>query len=249
MTSRALNAVIIEDEIESVQLLMTLLNSTGLATVTGYTTDPEDALQLVRSKKPDILFLDIRMPGKSGFDLLDDIRKSGSACPFVVFTTAYDDFAIKAFEYAAFDYLLKPVDPKRLGDTLRRCREMHENKLSQPHDELISTYRKLLFKNNSGMIFIDPDEILFVEAEGNYSVFNLISGKKEIITILIGKVEEQLPSDKFFRISRSFIINLKFLKKVNTRPLQCILSHNGNDYKCDISREKISELSGMIRSN
>lgn len=245
--NKLLKAMIIEDEVESVQLLTTLVQSTGLAVVDAYTSNPDEATSLISECKPDIVFLDIKMPGKSGFDILDDLRKSNSFYPYIVFTTAYDDFAVKAFEYTAFDYLLKPVDSARLSECLKRCQRNIEKNMVQPHDELIKTYKKLLFKNSSGIIFIDPEEILFIEAEGNYSVFNLVSGRKETITILIGKVEDHLPADRFFRVNRSFIINLRFLKKVNTRPLQCILSSDGVDYKCDISRDKISELTEKMR--
>jgi two-component system LytT family response regulator len=243
-----LRSVIIEDEEESLQLLQSLILRDGRAEVTGSTSDPSQAVDLILSSCPDIVFLDIKMPGKSGFEILDDLRKIKSVHQYVVFTTAYNEFAIKAFEYAAFDYLLKPIEPKRLADTILRGIEARESGSRQKTDILLSTFRKLMFRNQSGILFIDQDEIVYVEASGNYSVFHLCNNKTETITLILGKVEEQLPEQNFFRISRSFIINLSFIKRLNTKQLNCTLAKNGFEFKCDISRERIHDLVERIKA-
>jgi two-component system LytT family response regulator len=242
MNSKSLRAVIVEDEEESLTLLQKLLISNGMVDIAGSTTDPFKAVDLVISADPDILFLDIKMPGKSGFDILDDLRKIGSVNSYVVFTTAYDEYALRAFEYAVFDYLLKPVDPQRLHETILRCNESKINGIVQKSDVLLESYRKLMFRNISGIVFFDPDEIVYIAASGNYSVFHLSNNRSETVTSLLGKVEDQLSQEKFFRISRSFIINLDFLKKINTKQLQCILIKNGFEFKCEISRDRIGDL-------
>jgi len=249
MKTDLLKAVIIEDEEESLQLLDNLIIGSGLAVVAGSATDPGKAVELIIKVNPDIVFLDIRMPGKSGFDILDDLQKIRLLNPYIVFTTAYDEFAVRAFDYAAFDYLLKPVDNSRLVSTLQRCIDSRHAGLNQQPELLLNTYRKLQFRNNSGIVFIDPADIVFVEASGNYSVFHLSSTRAETITILLGKVEDQLPAETFFRISRSSIINLNFLKKINTRLSHCILVQNGKEFKCDISRERISDLAERMKSH
>ncbi len=242
MKNKILTAVIIEDEEESLDLLQNLLKADGLADIVGSTSDPEKAVDLIVSVNPDLLFLDIKMPGKSGFDVLDDLRKIRSVNPYIVFTTAYNEFAIKAFEYAAFDYLLKPVEPQRLRDTIFRCIDSRKAGIVQKPEMLLESYKKLMFKNISGIVFIDPVEIVYIEASGNYSVFHLVNNRTDTVTSLLGKVEDQLPQEKFFRISRSFIVNLDFLKKINTKQLQCILFKNGIEFKCNISRDRIGEL-------
>jgi two-component system, LytTR family, response regulator len=242
MTTKPLRSVIIEDEEESLYLLHNLIIANGLAIVAGSAMQPEEAVNLIVSLNPDIVFLDIKMPGKSGFDILEETRKYKSINPYIVFTTAYDEYALKGFEYAAFDYLLKPVEPKRLADTLLRCMTSRQIGNTQQPDLLLSSYRKLQFRNISGIVFIDPSEIVYIEAQGNYSVFYLSNNKTETVTILLGKVEEQLPTEIFYRLGRSYIINLGYLKKVNTKQLQCILVKNGNEFKCDISRDKICGL-------
>ena len=120
MNNKPVKTVIIEDEPEALELFIVLLEATGLAEATAYTTNPFNAIELVTRHNPDILFLDIQMPGMTGFDILNELKSKSNISPHVVFTTAHDEYAIKAFEYAAFDYLLKPIDPDRLMETLKR---------------------------------------------------------------------------------------------------------------------------------
>ena len=243
-----LRTVIIEDEEESLLLLHNLILRDGRAEVAGSASDPSQAIDLIISLEPEIVFLDIKMPGKSGFDILDDLRKIRSVQPYVVFTTAFNEFAIKAFEYAAFDYLLKPIEPKRLAETISRGIEARHSGFRQKSDILLSTFRKLMFRNQSGILFIDQDEIIYVEASGNYSIFHLGNNKTETITMILGKVEDQLPEQNFFRISRSFIINLSFIKRLNTKQMNCTLAKNGVEFKCEISRERIHDLVEKIKT-
>ena len=241
-------AVIIEDEPEALNLLQSLLTVKGLARVTGSATDPFQAVGLISSLNPDIVFLDIKMPGKSGFDILDELNSKNIDHPFIVFTTAYDEYAIRAFEYAAFDYLLKPVEPGRLSETVQRCRERDIQKEKQKSLLLAESHKKLLFRNVSGFVIIEPDDIVYIEADGNYSIFHLESDKTETVTSLLHKIEDQLPGMKFFRISRSAIINTAFLKKINTRQLQCLLVKDQTEFRVDISREKINELIEIMKN-
>jgi two-component system LytT family response regulator len=242
MFNTNLRAVIIEDESESLQLLSNLIVANGHAIVAGSTSDPQKAINLIVTTKPDILFLDIKMPGKSGFEILDELRQLKSVNPYVIFTTAFDEFAIKAFEYAAFDYLLKPVEPQRLNESILRCIDSNSTGTFQKTEILLDSYKKLMFRSSTGVVFIDPADIIYIEAAGNYSVFHLNCNKTETVTVLLGKIEDMLTDDKFFRISRSFIINTGCLKKIDSKRLKCILSTNGTDVKCEISRDHISGL-------
>lgn len=235
-------AIIIEDEPRSLQLLKNLLLANGKADVIGETTDPNKAVDLITQINPDIVFLDIHMPGMSGFQVLDILKDIKSVHPYIVFITAYDEFAIKAFEYAAFDYLLKPVEPVRLNDTISRCLESMKTGHNQAANVLLDSLKKLSFRNSSGIIFIDPLEIICIEASGNYSTFHMSGNKKETVTMLLGKIQEKLDEKIFYRISRSYIINLKCLKKINSRKLRCILSDNDREIQCEISRDRIADL-------
>jgi len=137
MKNVTLTAVIIEDEHESLQLLESLIKADGTARIIGTTSDPYDALNLIIKLDPDIVFLDVKMPGRNGFEILDKLIKVKSRNPYIIFTTAYDEFAVRAFEYAAFDYLLKPVEPDRLASTIMRCREAKLSGSSQKAELLI----------------------------------------------------------------------------------------------------------------
>ena len=241
-------AVIIEDEPESLNLLVKLIGDSGLLKVAGMTTDPSAAEDLICSMKPDLVFLDIRMPGKDGFQIIDDLRRRNEKLPYFVFTTAFDEFAIKAFEYAAFDYLLKPIDPDRLAGTIRRFMERSVSGEKQNNELLFDSFKKLIFKNASGIVVIDPAEVIHVKADGNYSIFVLTDEKIETVTSLLHKVESQLPPEKFFRVSRSAIINLDYLKRINTRQQYCLLRKDRAEYRIDISHDRIKELIELMRT-
>ncbi|MBK9391985.1 MAG: response regulator transcription factor [Bacteroidetes bacterium] len=217
MGNAKLTAVIIEDEQKSLDLLSDLITSNGSARVTGFTTNPDKAVDLISKLKPDIVFLDIRMPGKSGFEIVDELSEVKDIAPVIVFTTAFDEFAVRAFEYAAFDYLLKPIDPERLAITMKRCITLQQTGSVQKPEILKEVLNKLIYRNVSGILIIDPTELVYVEAAGNYSSFQLSDGRKETVTMSLGKVEEQLDPVFFFRTGRTFIINLRFLKKINSK--------------------------------
>jgi two-component system, LytTR family, response regulator len=144
MKNDILTAVIIEDERESLQLLEGLITSNGNARVTGSTSNPLDAVDLITSLNPDIVFLDVKMPVRNGFDVLDDLSRVKSVNARIVFTTAYDEFAVRAFEYAAFDYLLKPIEPERLAATLERCIANGKEPPGQKPDVLLDIQKKLV---------------------------------------------------------------------------------------------------------
>ena len=249
MGGTKLKAVIIEDEQKSLELLRDLINSNGSVKIVGFTTNPGEAIDLINRLKPDVLFLDIRMPGINGFEILDGLSELKSVAPVVVFTTAFDEFAVRAFEYAAFDYLLKPIDPERLAKTLERCIAIKQSGTDQKPHLLKEALNKLIYRNVSGIVIIDPSELVFVEAAGNYSSFRLSDGRNETVTVSLGKVEEQLDPLYFFRTGRTFVINLRFLKKINSKKRECILHSNGKDFKCDISHDKIKILLDRLKSN
>jgi two-component system LytT family response regulator len=248
MNNQVLKAAIVEDEMESLDLLKNLIDSTGKARVVGSTNNPEEAVALISTLEPDIVFLDIKMPGKSGFEILNDLWKLNRVNPYIVFTTAYDEFAVKAFEYAAYDYLLKPIDPYRLSQTIIRCSFQKRDGAGHKSDLPGDLMKKLIYRNVSGIVIIDPSEVVLVEAAGNYSCFHLCDGKKETVSISLGKIEEQLTTDGFFRTGRTFIINLKYLKKITSKRRECVLHSSGRDYKCEISYDKIKILLDRLKN-
>ena len=249
MDNPKIRAIIIEDEPEALDLLTGLLEATGMATVTASTTDPSEAIDLIVMHEPDMLFLDIRMPGMSGFDILNELNSLGTVNPHVVFTTAHDEYAIKAFDYAAFDYLLKPIDPDRLKATLIRYNSGNGRKPeTDRHKPLFNNERILIFRGVTGVTFIDTDDVVFITADGNYSSFHFSSGRMETVTALIGNVEMHL-GKQFFRTGRSCIINTAYLSRIDMKQMTCVFIRGEKEYRCEISRDKVKSLMDYMKNS
>lgn len=255
MDQQKIKAMIVEDEPEALDLLSGLLESTGLATVVASTTDPQKAVDLLLLHEPDMLFLDIRMPGRSGFDILNEMNSQTALNPHVVFTTAHDEYAIKAFDYAAFDYLLKPIDPDRLLETLRRHNSNISGNGSGPgrkgdtgrQQPVYNNEKMLIFRGVTGVTFIDTDDVLYIMADGNYSSFHFISGRVETVTALIGNVEMHL-GKQFFRTGRSCIVNTSYLARIDMKQMSCVFILGEKEYRCEISRDKVKLLMDHMKN-
>ncbi len=242
MNDPLIRAIIVDDEQQAIDLLVNLLKGIDGVEIVGVTAHPASAADMVIRFHPDILFLDVKMPGLSGFDILNELSRQRYFDTLVVFTTAYDEFALKAFEYSAFDYLMKPIDPTRLQETITRYRTRNLNLYAQRIDKLLSAVKKVSFSTVSGVIFIDPGDVVFIQAEGNYTVFYFWAGRKETVTLNLGNVERMLDSRVFHRADRSTIINLTCLKKVSTSKHTCLFEKNGEELSCVIAREKVNDL-------
>jgi two-component system LytT family response regulator len=246
MNTNLIQTVIIEDEPKALELLSGLIEATGMAEVVAATTDPFQATDLLIRHEPDMVFLDIRMPGMSGFDILNELKNLNTVMPHVVFTTAHDEYAIKAFDYAAFDYLLKPIDPDRLLETLTRFSSNNRKDAPERTQALIENNKILIFRGVTGVTFIDTDDVICITADGNYSIFHFITGRVETVTSLIGTVE-MLLGRHFFRTGRSCIINTAFLVRIDMKQLQCVLIKGEKEFRCDISREKVRQLMEHVK--
>jgi len=241
MDRKTIETVVVEDEQQALDLLSGLVEATGMARVVAATTDPYEAVGLITLYKPDILFLDIQMPGMSGFDILNELRRIENVDPHVVFTTAHDEYAITAFDYAAFDYLLKPIDPDRLRETFQRFVRDGNKTTTAPADNMLKNERVLVFRGITGVSFIDTKEVVYITADGNYSNFHFISGRIETATVLLGTLEAHL-GQQFFRTGRSCIINTTFLIRIDIKQLQCIFIKDEKEFRCEITRDKVKLL-------
>lgn len=187
-----------------------------------------EALQILQTQPADVLFLDVNMPGMGGFELLGRLEDQDPE-PLVVFVTAYDDHAVRAFEACALDYLLKPFSPERLAKTLSRVRS--RMKLRKPESEVAgrmadsvtsSGSQRFVVRNGGRVAFIETEEIDWVEAAGNYAILH-VGGKNHMIRGTMSALEAQLPSERFMRMSRSAIVNLTRIQSLET-------SSNGGDF-------------------
>lgn len=190
--------------------------------VIGECADGRAALQFLQDEPADVLFLDINMPGMDGFELLDRLHQEPE--PLVVFVTAYDEHAVRAFEACALDYLLKPFSPERLAKALLRVRERMISREPEPNSahrsmEVLASTSGLRFIVRSGgrVSFVDTEEIDWVEAAGNYAIFH-VGERSHMIRETMSALETQLPSDRFMRLSRSAIVNLTRIQALESSP-------------------------------
>ncbi len=210
--------LIIDDEKLARELLTEFLESFPEIELIGEAGNGTDGVALIDKLKPDLIFLDVQMPGMTGFEVLDEIDHE----PYVIFTTAYDQYAIQAFEKNAVDYLLKPLDAERfrvaVGRALKR-KKMEEGNLEDLLGSLRpvrdrSTYESHIFVQKSEKLFSLPvEEILHLEASGDYTIITTKSDQF-VSSSGIGKLEEIMNPDKFIRVHRSTIVNINFLKEI-----------------------------------
>ena len=200
-----MKAMIIDDEPPARRELRRLLADFTWVEIVGEAGNVEQAAKMVESLAPELLFLDIKMPGGSGFDLLDRLEH----LPEVIFTTAHDEHAVRAFEVDALDYLLKPIDPARLAESLTRVKSAHAARTPQP-DAVLD---QIFVRDGSRCWFVPLREVRLLSSEGNY--IRLSWGKTQpLLGRALVALEQRLDPNRFFRANRRQIINLDFIEIV-----------------------------------
>jgi len=209
--------LIIDDEKLARELLHEYLEGYPEIEIIGECAKGNEAVEKINKLKPDLIFLDVQMPGMNGFDVLEEIDHE----PYVIFTTAYDQYAIKAFEKNAVDYLLKPLDEERFRIAVNRAlkRKTADN---GSLEELLRSIKSDRGKNFESHIFVQKseklfnlpvEEIVYLEASGDYTVITT-KNDQFVSSSGIGKLEEIMDPDTFIRVHRSTIINLNCLKEI-----------------------------------
>ncbi|MGB0837258.1 MAG: LytR/AlgR family response regulator transcription factor [Flavobacteriaceae bacterium] len=183
--------------------------------IVGRVTSVRQALEILKENEVDLVFLDINMPEQSGFDLIETL---GSAVEFeIIFTTAYDQFAIQAIKNNALDYLLKPINPNEFYGAIQRYQDRHakgfNDKLNRLLQEVHSPPRRFKVHSVDGIEFVDYDDILYFSADGSYSKVHLKGGPIKSLTKNLKALEIEVPPNLFFRIHKSYLVNLKEVKK------------------------------------
>jgi two-component system, LytTR family, response regulator len=192
--------------------------------IIGECTNGQEAISAITELQPDLVFLDVQMPEKDGFNVLNSINESRQNLPTIIFVTAYDQFAIRAFEVNAFDYLLKPFSMERLEKTLARAKkQIYKQDILTADERLLDLLtglkeetkflKRIAVKEKGKIIFVPTDEIDFIEAQGNY--LQLDMGKySHLIRMRLHLLEQKLDASKFVRIHRSTIINIDRVKEM-----------------------------------
>jgi two-component system, LytTR family, response regulator len=236
-----MKAIIVDDERLARVSMRKLLASHPEIEIAGEASSCEEAARLIRYNNPRLIFLDIQLGGETGFDLLEIISSSIK----VIFVTAFDNYAIRAFEVNAIDYLLKPVNPERLKEAIGRVirkdkEEVNERKIFKYTDNIFVRL------NNSSSKFIRISSITHIESAGNYSKLYTAEGKHPLVLKTLKQWQEELPTENFVRIHRSTIVNLECVErfeKLSDSPRKAYLKNFSGPL--EISRRYARKLRSM----
>ena len=210
-----MRALVIDDERLARKELINLLNQLETVEVVGEAVNVEDAKEKIDQLQPDVIFLDIQMPEKTGFDLLEELDN----LPHVIFTTAYDEYALKAFQVNALDYLLKPIEPKRLEDAVLKLQGKMEGIAKREEQEGLGNQKKLTLedqvfvKDGDRCWFVRLSNVRLFESDGNY-IKVYFDNFKPMIHKSLNALDERLDEKSFFRASRKHIINLGWVEAI-----------------------------------
>ena len=243
-----MKALLIDDERLARNELRRLLENFPKINIVGEAANADEGLQMIEELQPDILFLDIQMPGKTGFELLQAIE---GHVPEVVFTTAYDEYAIKAFEYNALDYLLKPIELHRLSEAIQKVEE--ELDQQQARQEAAKEGVKVLGENDQVFVkdgekcwFVKLGKVRLFESMGNY-VRLYFDDQKPLVLKSLNALEDRLDPKVFFRANRKHIINLQYIAKIEpwfSGGLQVTIRESGD--KIEISRRQAIRFKELL---
>lgn len=205
-----MKTIIVEDEMLLVKSLKKILAThCPFIEVVGVVDSVKKGTLLIAEKKPDLLLMDIELIDGNAFNLLDNLKTLNH--PFkIIFITAYNEFAIKAFKYSAINYLLKPINPLELVETLRKLQTASNTNI----EVLQSNYKKLsklLLKTHKGIHIVEIKDIMYCKSEGNYTTFYLKNNQQIVITKPIKHYEELLSNKEFYRVHQSYLININYV--------------------------------------
>lgn len=224
-----LKCLIVDDELPAQKVLAGLLTEyCPTVTIVGIASSAEEARQFLRSQSIDLLFLDVNMPNENGFDLLNSIEQEGVT---VVFVTGNQEYALRALKASAADFLLKPVDIDELKLAVKKVSALHNLRVQnvQLNTDYINSVNiladnlrnqqqisRITLHHLQGFKIISISDIVYLEADGNYTIFHMQDGEKIVVSRGMGEYEQLLPDDIYIRTHKSFIINLHFLKEYST---------------------------------
>lgn len=251
MISKKISTIIIDDETGGRDVMQALLEEIPEVQLVAVCDGADSGLESILRLNPELVFLDVQMPVKSGIDVTRELIIQGVKTT-VVFVTAYEKYPIQAIKLAAFDFLLKPVDPDELHEVIRKYQSkkllhLQENKLDSLLKQL-NHVNRIRLNTRSGFTLVDPSEIIYIQADGNYSEIILSAQKKEIVTQHLGALVELLAEENFIRASRSCLINVAYLRKVDRKSRECRLERGGETFSLSISRNLIANFDRILNN-
>jgi two-component system LytT family response regulator len=243
-----MKAIIIDDERLARTELRKLLQDFPEIEIVDEASNADEGIQKIENHNPDLVFLDIQMPGKTGFDMLSELDHA----PQVIFTTAYDEYALKAFEVNALDYLLKPVEPRRLADAVEKLRRSSHNggngERTNHHfdaNSILGESDQVFVKDGERCWFVKLGEVRLFESVGNYAkVF--FANNKPLILKSLNALEERLDDKVFFRANRKHIVNLRMIEKIEPYFNGGLLLELKGGEKIEVSRRQTVKFKEMM---
>lgn len=237
-----MKTIVIDDERLARKELISLLSDYKYITVVDEAVNVDDAYEKIKKHSPDLLFLDIQMPGKTGFELLEML----DSVPEVIFTTAYDEYALKAFEVNAFDYLLKPIQTERLGKSLSKLlKKENEQSDNFRQNKRLGVNDQVFVKDGEKCWFVRLSDVRLFESEGNY-IKVYFGNVKPMIHKSLNALEEKLDDRMFFRASRKHVINLSWVEGIEPWFNGGFMVKLKGGEKVEVSRRQAAKFKDMM---
>ncbi len=234
MNNKKITCILIDDEKDALDGFEILLQNIGSVEIIAKIQNSEFAAKQAAELKPDVVFLDIDMPVKNGFEVLEDVNKLKINTQ-VVFVTAYNQYILKALRNSAFDYLTKPIDRLELKNVVNR---LIENKDKNEIEKITSSLNMLKIPVNYGCIFLRKEDIIYFEADSNYTKIHAVEST-ELSSQNLGKFEKMFENENFIKISKSIIINVTYLYKFDKKNKKAILRNKDKNYELKVSRRNL----------
>lgn len=237
-----MKVLIIDDERLARKELGNLLAEYKDIEVLGEAANADEAEEMIDKLDPDLIFLDIQMPGRTGFELLETLEKT----PKVIFTTAYDEYALKAFEFNALDYLLKPIEPKRLTESINKIRkEVEAQEQQQKKSNQLTVNDQVFVKDGDSCWFVKLKDVRLFESDGNY-IKVYFDKNKPMIHKSLNALDEKLDNKHFFRVSRKHIINLEWIDEIETWFNGGLMVKLKGGDKVEVSRRQATKFKDLM---
>jgi two-component system LytT family response regulator len=238
-----MRVLIIDDERLARKELKSLLNDFTEVEVIGEAVNADEAIEKIRETNPDLIFLDIQMPGKTGFEMLEELERT----PKIIFTTAYDQFALKAFDVNALDYLLKPIEADRLEEALTKIKRDNDETVptALPSSGKLTASDQVFVKDGEKCWFVRLENVRLFESDGNY-IKVYFDTFRPMIHKSLNALDEKLDNRAFFRASRKHIINLGWVEKIEPWFNGGLMVELKGGDKVEVSRRQASRFKEMM---
>jgi two-component system LytT family response regulator len=248
MKENKYKVIIVDDEEPARRNLINALTKHNDFETIAQTSDVKEALSTICINKPDLVFLDIKMPEQDGFKLLDELIKLKYNGFDVIFLTAYSEFAIKAIKYGTFDYLLKPIDPEELEKTLNKYRAKKTNGIQnetgylEKLKDLFPKTNKIHITTKTGFIYLTIEQIVFIKGEGSYSIIHDNDNKTHTVCKNLQSLADEINDKSLIRVHKSYFINELYLSSFDKNKKICILKSNNHPQEIPVSNRLMKNL-------